>query len=45
MIKRNVRLLNGNNNCQLNLHSITAGNYFVSIIPADGGASLVQKFI
>jgi hypothetical protein len=45
MIERNVLLLTGNNNYQLALQSIASGNYFVTIIPADGSASLVQKFI
>jgi hypothetical protein len=40
-----VLLLTGNNNYQLALQSIASGNYFVTIIPADGSASLVQKFI
>ncbi len=38
-------LVKGKNNYQLNVQSIAAGNYFVTIIPSDGSANQVKKFI
>ena len=45
MIQRSIHLVTGDNNYQLNIRSIAAGNYYAVIIPKDGSSDQVQKFI